>query len=265
MNESAQRLQVPKRRIYDITNVLEGVGLVEKRSKNTVAWKGSEGILGSTIDDSAKESMGKFRLEIGSLLKEETLLDQWVAQLNKIPVVPQPVSASDIVQALIYPIEEQGQETPMLSKEILVDETGQPRKVFLAIHAPYDGIALVPKPDNESTDRRLFVGTVAGLRKHDLADEKERSDTILAAMKRRFVLKSCKSIKRPRLGDKIQVYTLPVHFNDVNQRLESLGTHEISSAVTEPVKGSPSWDVAESLANDEGVAEFFVPSTEEPV
>jgi transcription factor E2F3 len=30
-----------KRRIYDITNVLEGIGLIEKQSKNTIKWKGA--------------------------------------------------------------------------------------------------------------------------------------------------------------------------------------------------------------------------------
>lgn len=33
--------QVQKRRIYDITNVLEGIGLIEKKSKNHIRWKGS--------------------------------------------------------------------------------------------------------------------------------------------------------------------------------------------------------------------------------
>lgn len=32
-------VQVQKRRIYDITNVLEGVGLIEKKSKNNIIWK----------------------------------------------------------------------------------------------------------------------------------------------------------------------------------------------------------------------------------
>ncbi|XP_037079151.1 transcription factor E2F1-like [Pollicipes pollicipes] len=36
LNRASDLLQVPKRRIYDITNVLEGVGLLEKRSKNQV-------------------------------------------------------------------------------------------------------------------------------------------------------------------------------------------------------------------------------------
>ncbi|XP_069047036.1 transcription factor E2F5 isoform X2 [Lepisosteus oculatus] len=29
-----------KRRIYDITNVLEGIGLIEKKTKNSIQWKG---------------------------------------------------------------------------------------------------------------------------------------------------------------------------------------------------------------------------------
>ncbi len=28
-----------KRRIYDITNVLEGIGLIEKKNKNCIQWK----------------------------------------------------------------------------------------------------------------------------------------------------------------------------------------------------------------------------------
>jgi len=28
-----------KRRIYDITNVLEGIGLIEKKSKNSIQWR----------------------------------------------------------------------------------------------------------------------------------------------------------------------------------------------------------------------------------
>ena len=40
LNRASETLNVQKRRIYDITNVLEGIGLVEKKSKNMVAWSG---------------------------------------------------------------------------------------------------------------------------------------------------------------------------------------------------------------------------------
>eukprot|EP00124_Ichthyophonus_hoferi_P005520 Ihof_evm1s823 gene=Ihof_evmTU1s823 len=38
LNKAAETLGVPKRRIYDITNVLEGIGLIEKKSKNNIQW-----------------------------------------------------------------------------------------------------------------------------------------------------------------------------------------------------------------------------------
>jgi hypothetical protein len=43
-------LQVQKRRIYDITNVLEGIGLIEKKSKNNIQWRG-----GASADDNEVE------------------------------------------------------------------------------------------------------------------------------------------------------------------------------------------------------------------
>lgn len=39
LNEAARILETQKRRVYDITNVLEGIGLIEKQSKNTVKWR----------------------------------------------------------------------------------------------------------------------------------------------------------------------------------------------------------------------------------
>ena len=40
LNTAAESLSVRKRRVYDITNVLEGIGLIEKTTKNVVQWKG---------------------------------------------------------------------------------------------------------------------------------------------------------------------------------------------------------------------------------
>uniref|UniRef100_A0A672FND5 E2F/DP family winged-helix DNA-binding domain-containing protein n=1 Tax=Salarias fasciatus TaxID=181472 RepID=A0A672FND5_SALFA len=43
LNLAAETLQVQKRRLYDITNVLEGIHLIKKKSKNNIhprSWKG---------------------------------------------------------------------------------------------------------------------------------------------------------------------------------------------------------------------------------
>lgn len=54
LNAAAASLQVQKRRIYDITNVLEGIGLIEKKNKCMVCWKirtDGEGDAGRLDDD----------------------------------------------------------------------------------------------------------------------------------------------------------------------------------------------------------------------
>ena len=40
LNTAVGDLNVQKRRIYDITNVLEGIGLIRKVGKNNIQWKG---------------------------------------------------------------------------------------------------------------------------------------------------------------------------------------------------------------------------------
>ncbi|CAL1267887.1 unnamed protein product [Larinioides sclopetarius] len=38
LNTACSLLAVPKRRLYDITNVLEGAGLIQKTSRNNIQW-----------------------------------------------------------------------------------------------------------------------------------------------------------------------------------------------------------------------------------
>ncbi|CAH0701951.1 unnamed protein product [Spodoptera exigua] len=72
-----------KRRIYDITNVLEGIGLIEKRSKNSIQWKGA-GPDCKTSDIGHKVIL--LRKQIGRLDDQERLLDKqlhWIEQSIK--------------------------------------------------------------------------------------------------------------------------------------------------------------------------------------
>uniref|UniRef100_A0A8C5QPG7 E2F transcription factor 5 n=1 Tax=Leptobrachium leishanense TaxID=445787 RepID=A0A8C5QPG7_9ANUR len=72
-----------KRRIYDITNVLEGIGLIEKKSKNSIQWKGvSAGCNTKEILDALKN----LKAEIENLDLREKELDRqklWVQQSIK--------------------------------------------------------------------------------------------------------------------------------------------------------------------------------------
>ena len=42
LNDAVDKLAVQKRRIYDITNVLEGIGLISKYKKNKIRWAGDD-------------------------------------------------------------------------------------------------------------------------------------------------------------------------------------------------------------------------------
>ncbi|NXW57334.1 E2F1 factor, partial [Eurystomus gularis] len=47
LNWAAEVLKVQKRRIYDITNVLEGIQLITKKSKNNIQWLGNQAMVGA--------------------------------------------------------------------------------------------------------------------------------------------------------------------------------------------------------------------------
>ncbi|XP_045888097.1 transcription factor E2F4-like isoform X1 [Micropterus dolomieu] len=69
-----------KRRIYDITNVLEGVGLIVKMSKSIVKWKGT--MPGKNAHELNKR-MVELKSELEDLEQKEYMLDQqkfWVEQ-----------------------------------------------------------------------------------------------------------------------------------------------------------------------------------------
>jgi transcription factor E2F4/5 len=72
-----------KRRIYDITNVLEGIGLIEKKSKNSIQWKGS-GPGGNSRDIS--ERLTTLKNDLADLKEKELEIDKhklWVQQSIK--------------------------------------------------------------------------------------------------------------------------------------------------------------------------------------
>ncbi|NXG68411.1 E2F2 factor, partial [Baryphthengus martii] len=72
LNRAAEVLEVQKRRIYDITNVLEGIQLIRKKSKNNIQWMGT-GIFEDTAVTVKQQAL---RGELAELARTERTLDQ---------------------------------------------------------------------------------------------------------------------------------------------------------------------------------------------
>ena len=78
LNSAAVTLGVQKRRIYDITNVLEGIGLIEKRSKNNIQWKG----MGSTSSVNMQAELEKLKEEVAQSTEQERWLDSAILEMQ---------------------------------------------------------------------------------------------------------------------------------------------------------------------------------------
>ncbi|CAF1189987.1 unnamed protein product [Didymodactylos carnosus] len=85
-----------KRRIYDITNVLEGIGLIEKQSKNTIKWKGA--ISGDNTVE-AYQRLNHKQIQLQELEDESAF---WDEKLRLIEKSIQNTLTDDTLQNLIY-------------------------------------------------------------------------------------------------------------------------------------------------------------------
>uniref|UniRef100_A0A3B4AN85 E2F/DP family winged-helix DNA-binding domain-containing protein n=1 Tax=Periophthalmus magnuspinnatus TaxID=409849 RepID=A0A3B4AN85_9GOBI len=76
LNWASQVLDVQKRRIYDITNVLEGIQLISKKSKNHIQW------LGNRIDGEAVSRQKALQREVCDLTDTEERLDELISKCS---------------------------------------------------------------------------------------------------------------------------------------------------------------------------------------
>uniref|UniRef100_A0A3B5KNH2 E2F/DP family winged-helix DNA-binding domain-containing protein n=1 Tax=Xiphophorus couchianus TaxID=32473 RepID=A0A3B5KNH2_9TELE len=74
LNWASQVLDVQKRRIYDITNVLEGIQLISKKSKNNIQW------LGNRMDASLVSRHKELQREVCDLTEAEEQLDELISK-----------------------------------------------------------------------------------------------------------------------------------------------------------------------------------------
>ncbi|KAL5976455.1 E2F transcription factor 3 [Asimina triloba] len=91
LNKAAEMLEVKipplldhvqKRRIYDITNVLEGIGLIEKKLKNQICWKGLDVSRPGEVD----ENISILQAEVENLSMDEQGLEDQIRFCSLMPM-----------------------------------------------------------------------------------------------------------------------------------------------------------------------------------
>ncbi|XXG74953.1 hypothetical protein AAC387_Pa07g3557 [Persea americana] len=79
LNKAADILEVQKRRIYDITNVLEGIGLIEKTLKNRIRWKGFD----TSTPRELEEQVSRLKAEVETLYVQDWRLDDKIREVQE--------------------------------------------------------------------------------------------------------------------------------------------------------------------------------------
>ncbi|KAF8395448.1 hypothetical protein HHK36_019394 [Tetracentron sinense] len=129
LNKAADTLEVQKRRIYDITNVLEGIGLIEKKLKNRIQWKGLDVSRPGEVDD----DVAILQAEVENLFMKEHRLDDQIRQMQE---RLRELSEEENNQKWLFLTEEDIKCLPCFQNETLI-----------AIKAPHGTTLEVPDPD----------------------------------------------------------------------------------------------------------------------
>ncbi|KAJ7948043.1 Transcription factor [Quillaja saponaria] len=129
LNKAADTLEVQKRRIYDITNVLEGIGLIEKKLKNRIQWKGLDVSRPGEVDN----NFASIQAEVENLTLEEHRLDEQIREMQE---QLRDLSEDENSQKWLVVTEEDIKGLPCFQNETLI-----------AIKAPHGTTLEVPDPD----------------------------------------------------------------------------------------------------------------------
>ncbi|PUZ47090.1 hypothetical protein GQ55_7G135100 [Panicum hallii var. hallii] len=141
LNSTADKLDVQKRRIYDITNVLEGIGLIEKKLKNRICWKGLDES-GTNLDN----DLSVLKSEIENLNLQEQALDEHISKMHK---KLKELTEDESRQRWLFLTEDDIKGLPCFQNQTLI-----------AIKAPHGSSVEVPNPDvmtGESFRRRYRI------------------------------------------------------------------------------------------------------------
>ncbi|CAD6264337.1 unnamed protein product [Miscanthus lutarioriparius] len=129
LNKAAETLEVQKRRMYDITNVLEGVHLIEKGLKNMIRWKGFDMSKPKEIEC----QISSLKEELESLYDEEFRLDDEISVAKE---KLQALTLDEDKRKLLYLLKEDINKIPRFQGSTVI-----------AINAPHGTCVEVPDPN----------------------------------------------------------------------------------------------------------------------
>ncbi|NXJ99491.1 E2F6 factor, partial [Corythaixoides concolor] len=135
LNDVATMLGVRKRRVYDITNVLDGIRLVRKRSKNLIQWVGSN--FGQVIGKSPEE----LKDELSDLTAMEEALDELIKDCAH-----QLFELTDDKENAKYPFNSCITLTPYVTYQDIRSIQAFQGQIVIAIKAPEETKLEIPIP-----------------------------------------------------------------------------------------------------------------------
>ncbi|CAJ0745274.1 12131_t:CDS:2 [Entrophospora sp. SA101] len=148
LNNAANELKVQKRRIYDITNVLEGIGLIEKNSKNHVRWKLAELRMANANLESVRKELLKAEKEVDVNIYESEEFSR-LAFVYESEIKNILSNHGDILIVVRAISGNAGQFPELLSPPINIHEEMSPFRFNISIPPPFPHPSATPTPPEE--------------------------------------------------------------------------------------------------------------------
>ncbi|XP_069462061.1 transcription factor E2F6 [Ambystoma mexicanum] len=251
LNAVAKTLGVRKRRVYDITNVLDGICLIEKRSKNLIQWVGSDL---SFIGVKAPENPKVIQKDLTDLAAMEEALDELIKdcaqQLFQLTDEKENAQLAYVTYQDIHAIQAFNEQVVIAVKapEETKLEVPAPKENCIEVHiksskGPIDVYLCNLAQDNPDTN--AFEDLDTSLKKeHGITDSKTLEDSGTPLKMRITKSESKTVVLTEELDAKSNVETISLESNDTEDRNNSMETENRQSETTK------TFEDAESLISE---------------
>ncbi|CRK90019.1 CLUMA_CG003744, isoform A [Clunio marinus] len=204
LNVASEQLNVQKRRIYDVVNVLEGIGILEKKVKNIIQWK-----RGSSLNN--LDRISAMRHNLDELKENERQLDDLIAGMKRLSKKQNESKQAYVTCQDIYDIDMYNEQVIMVVKAppesqlILMD--GDPPPLLLKSDKDEIDIFFCPDPStgglqaaiaaSDSDDEEPSTSTRQQHRKASSASTQRRRNVGSA---QRNLSKAFEEMNEPKVG-----------------------------------------------------------------